>query len=72
MAQIGLDLSAREAAGFDKAYYNFVERRLSFRPDVETKLVSYPVNQMVQRRVVSMSCPDQLKSFTNSWRSVLS
>ena len=70
MAQIGLDLPAGEAAGFDKAYFRFVEDRLLMRPDIDTQLVSYPVNSNVHRRVVSMSCSEHLNSFTSSWRSL--
>ena len=70
MAQIGLDLPAGEAACFDKAYLRFIGDRLLLRPDIDTQLVSYPINGSVERRVVSMSCPDHLNSFTSSWRSL--
>ena len=70
MAQIGLDLPAVEAAGFDKAYFRFVDDRLALRPDIDTQLVRYPVNGSVERRVVSMSCPEHLSNFTSSWRSL--
>ena len=70
MAQIGLDLPAGEAASFDQAYFRFLKDRLLLRPDIDTRLVSYPVNGMVERRVVSMSCPDHLSTFTRSWRSL--
>ena len=71
MAQIGLDLPAGEADGFDKAYFTFVERRLILRPDIDTQLVRFPISERVERRVVSMSCSEHLRSFTSSWRTLV-
>lgn len=69
MAQFGLDLPTTDAAAFDKAYFGYVGRELTSRPEVLSKLVSYPVNLLIERRVVSMSCGSHLDKFLKQWRS---
>ena len=69
MAQFGLDLPTTDAAAFDRAYFGYVGRELTSRPEVSSQLVGYPINRAIERRVVSMSCSRHLNTFSEMWRS---